>query len=166
MKQVDTQQCVLLLVRCNTSRGLKSKAPTTHPHPLRTVLPQQYNRGTYSTPATHAPTHHAYLPTMYSSTAVFMHGLLLCRIEIFHVFMIRRHYGDRPSPSPGASFHALRAPFPPALCFKYYFSHSLLLCRISFAGRVPCGVAATLSSIVSEDLAAVAKRRGVPGLGQ
>ena len=159
MKQVDTQQQFLLLVRCNTTGGLKSKAPTTY---SSTTAVQQR----YSTPATHAPTHHTHLPTMYSSTAVFTHGLLLCRIEIFHVFMIRRHYGDRPSPSPGASFHALRAPFPPALCFKYYFSHSLLLCRISFAGRVPCGVAATLSSIVSEDLAAVAKRRGVPGLGQ
>ena len=115
MKQVDTQLCVLLLVRCNTSGRLKSKAPTTHPHPQRTAVPQQ-NRGTYSTPARHAPTHHAHLPTMYSSTAVFMHGLLLCRIEIFHVFMIRRHYGDRPSQSPRAPFRALRTQLP-ALCF-------------------------------------------------
>ena len=165
MKQVDTQLCVLLLVRCNTSGRLKSKAPTTHPHPQRTAVPQQ-NRGTYSTPARHAPTHHAHLPTMYSSTAAFMHSLLLCRIAIFLVFMIRRHYGNRPSPSPGAPFHALRDRCRLLCVCKCYFSHSLLLCRLSLAGRVPCGVTATLSSVVSEDLAAVAKYRGVPGLRQ
>ena len=80
MKQVYTQQCVLLLVRYSTSGGLKSKAPTTHHYPPRTAVPQQYNRCAHSTPATHAPTQHAHLPTMYSSTAVFMHSLLLCRI--------------------------------------------------------------------------------------
>ena len=38
--------------------------------------------------------------------------------------------------------------------------------RKSLAGRVPCGIPATLSRVMSEDLVAVAKRRGVPGLGQ
>ena len=33
----------------------------------------------------------------------------------FHVFMIPRHNGDRASPSPGAPFHAPRAPLPPGL---------------------------------------------------
>ena len=79
------------------------KIESTHHPPAPITYVHQYNRGTYNTPATHAPTHHAHLPTMYSSTAVFMHSSLLCRTEIFHVFMIRRHYGDR-QPVPGSTF--------------------------------------------------------------
>ena len=98
--------------------------------------------------------------------AVLMHSLLLCGIDIFHVFMIRRHFGiDLARPREHLSTPSARRCR--LLCvFKYYFCHPMLLCRISFAGRVPCGIAATLSSVVSEDLAAVAKWRGVPGLGQ
>ena len=40
----------------------------------------------------------------------------------------------------------------------------LLLYHISFAGRTPYGVAVTVASVISEDLAAVAK--GIPGLGR
>ena len=39
----------------------------------------------------------------------------------------------------------------------------MLPCRISLAGRDLCGVAVILSSVASEDFAAVDKWRGVPG---
>ena len=75
--------------------------------------------------------------------------------------MIPRHNGDRASPSPGAPFHAPRAPLSPALSFQVLFL-PLLLYRISLVGRVACGVAAILSSVISVGLPAVAKWRGVP----
>ena len=73
--------------------------------------------------------------------------------------MIPCHNGDRGSPSPVA--HAPRAPLPTALFFQVQFL-PLLLYRVSLSGRVPYGVA-TLASVISDDLAAVARLKGVPG---
>ena len=84
----------------------------------------------------------------------------------FHVFMIPRHNGDRASPSPGAPFQARCAPLPTALFFLIQFLPPLLLYHVSLAGRVPYGVAATLASVISEDLAAVARWKGEPRLGR
>ena len=83
----------------------------------------------------------------------------------FHVFMIPRHNGDRARPSPGAPFHAPRAPLPPGLIFEVPYL-PLLLYHVSLAGRVLYGVAATLASVISEHRAAVARWKGVPGLGR
>ena len=46
-------------------------------------------------------------------------------------------------------------PLPPALCFYELFPPQLL-CRISLAGRVPCGIAATFAGVPPKDHAAVA----------
>lgn len=46
-------------------------------------------------------------------------------------------------------------PLPPALCYLSSIP-PLLLRRISFAGRLICGVAVTPASVTSEDLGAVA----------
>ena len=78
--------------------------------------------------------------------------------------MIPRHNGDRAIVRPREYLSA-----PPAVVactvFNYYFSHSC--CAIyPLAGRTPCRVAATLTSVMSEDLAAVATWRRVPGLGR
>ena len=89
-------------------RGLILRAPITY-------------SSTYSTPPTHAPIHHI---QQHSS----IHAQFVAvSCSDCHVLLSPAN-GDRDSPSPGAPFHARRAPLPPAV----------FLSTISPTAAVPC----------------------------
>ena len=87
-----------------------------------------------STRAAHtAPSRRTNPPTMCSSTAVFMHSLLLYRIGISMFYDPPPERGSNYSLSPGAPFHA-PPPLPPVQCFWALFLP--LLCHISSQAEV------------------------------
>ena len=109
----------------------RTKTKSIHYPPALTTDSSTTARGTYSTPPTHVPTHPLCTPNRHVQQHISIHAQFVAvSYWGFHVFMLPRHNEDRARPSPGVPFHAPRAPWPPALCFKVLFS-PLLLCVYS-----------------------------------
>ena len=151
----------------------RTKIKSTHHPPAPTTYSStKAAQQRYIQHPTHPRTYPPCTPTHHIQQHISLHAQFVAHSSLHaqlstvsywdsHVFVISRHDGDRASPSPGVPFHAPCLPFLPVLVFLS--STSPLLCRISLAGRVPCGVAATLAGVISEDLAAVANWRGYQG---